>query len=284
MTIPPATVSPYELAPGVEIGGLSLTIIAGPCVIEDEATTLETAEILRDCVAELGASMVFKASYDKANRSSIDSFRGPGLREGLRILERVSAATSLPILTDVHLPRDCAAAAEVCEVLQVPAFLCRQTDLLLAAGETGRSVNIKKGQFMAPEDMLRAVDKVRSTGNDRISVTERGASFGYHNLVVDMRSIPLLQAEGIPVIFDATHSLQLPAAEGDRTGGLRQYAEPLARAAVGAGASGVYMEVHPDPESALSDAATQLPPDRAKKLLADLLRLRSLILDLNGDD
>ncbi len=273
------TPAAYPLATGVEIGGETLPIIAGPCVIENEATTLQVAEMLRNAAGDLGFALIFKASFDKANRSSLESYRGPGLDEGLRVLQSVAAATSLPLLTDVHQPDQCAPTAEVCEVLQIPAFLCRQTDLLLAAGETGRSVNIKKGQFMAPEDMLRAVDKVRSTGNERVSVTERGSSFGYHNLVVDMRSIPALQAAGVPVIFDATHSLQLPAAEGDRTGGVRQYAEPLARAAVAAGASGVYMEVHPDPDAALSDATTQLPPERAIDLIRDLLAIHRLRME-----
>ena len=278
----PDTVAAYSLATGVEIGGAALPVIAGPCVIEDEAITVQMARLLGDASREMGVPLIFKSSFDKANRSSIESYRGPGLDEGLRVLRSVASETSLPLLTDVHEPGQCDPAADVCEVLQIPAFLCRQTDLLLAAGNTGRSVNIKKGQFMAPEDMLRAVEKVRSTGNERVSITERGASFGYHNLVVDMRSIPAIQAEGIPVIFDVTHSLQLPAAEGDRTGGVRQYAEPLARAAIAAGASGVYLEVHPDPDSAKSDATTQLPPERAIRLIGDLVAVHQLLRERSG--
>ncbi len=271
----------FELAPGVDIGGGQLPVIAGPCVIESEETTLQTARLLREMTAELQLPLIFKASYDKANRSSIDSYRGPGI-EGLQVLAAVGRDTGLPILTDVHSPAECEPAAEVCQVLQIPAFLCRQTDLLTAAGRTGRSVNIKKGQFMAPQDMLRAADKVRSTGNDRVSITERGASFGYHNLVVDMRSIALIQAQGLPVIFDATHSLQLPGAEGTHTGGQREFAEPLARAAIAAGAAGVYMEVHPDPDHALSDSTTQLDPQRAKRLVSDLKHLHRTVQELES--
>ncbi len=266
-----------NLAPGVTIGGDDLPVIAGPCVIEGETAVLEIAEVIGAMGRRLGTPLIFKASFDKANRSSIDSARGPGLTEGLRILERAREATGLPVLTDVHEAAQCGPVAEVCEVLQIPAFLCRQTDLIVAAATTGRAVNIKKGQFMAPDDMLRAVDKARSTGNERVTVTERGSSFGYHNLVVDMRGIPMMQAEGIPVIFDVTHSLQLPSADGDQTGGLREYAEPLSRAAVAAGADGLYLEVHPDPDTALSDRTTQLPPERAEALLESLLAIRAAL-------
>jgi 2-dehydro-3-deoxyphosphooctonate aldolase (KDO 8-P synthase) len=269
----------HELAPGVTIGGADLPVIAGPCVIEGESATLEIAETLDAMARRLAVPLVFKASFDKANRSSIDSPRGPRLVEGLRVLRRVTEATGLPILTDVHEAGQCGPAAEVCAVLQIPAFLCRQTDLIVAAASTGRAVNIKKGQFMAPDDMRRAVDKARSTGNERITVTERGSSFGYHDLVVDMRGIPMMQADGIPVIFDVTHSLQLPSGAGEVTGGRREYAEPLARAAVAAGADGLYMEVHPNPDEALSDRATQLPPERAERLLASLLALRAALRD-----
>ncbi|HKI01714.1 MAG TPA: 3-deoxy-8-phosphooctulonate synthase, partial [Thermoanaerobaculia bacterium] len=214
--------------------------------------------------------------FDKANRTSIGSFRGPGLEEGLRVLKLVKAETGLPVLTDVHEPGQCEAAAEVCDVLQIPAFLCRQTDLVVAAARTGRAVNVKKGQFMAPDDMRRVVEKARSTGNGRITVTERGVSFGYHNLVVDMRSFAMLHDDGIPVIYDVTHSLQLPGG-GEQSGGLRRYAEPLARAAVAAGADGVFMEVHPDPDHALSDSAVQLDPERAERLLRSLMGLRKAV-------
>jgi 2-dehydro-3-deoxyphosphooctonate aldolase (KDO 8-P synthase) len=261
------SVASFELAPGVEIGGTALPFIAGPCVIETAEVTLEMARWVAATSAELAMPSIFKASYDKANRSSIDSYRGPGLATGLRVLQQIAAQTSLPILTDVHEPEHCEPAAEVCAVLQIPAFLCRQTDLVLAAARTGRAVNLKKGQFMAPDDMRRAVDKARSTGNERISVTERGFSFGYHNLIVDMRSFAMMHQEGIAVIYDVTHSLQLPGG-GIETGGLRQYAEPLTQAAVAAGADALYLEVHPRPGEALSDRTTQLEPARAAALLA----------------
>jgi len=272
------TSSPIELAPGISLGGSSLPIIAGPCSIESEETTLEVARFLAETAERLAVDVIFKASFDKANRSSLGSYRGPGIDEGLRILAAVGEETGLPLLTDVHGPEQCAPAAEVCDVLQVPAFLCRQTDLVLAASATGRAVNIKKGQFVAPEDMLRAVDKARSTGNDRVSVTERGTSFGYNNLVVDMRGFAIMQAGGVPVIYDVTHSLQLPGG-GVQTGGVRQYAEPLARAAVAAGADGLYVEVHPDPDNALSDSTTQLDPPRAAKLMAELKALHAAMGD-----
>jgi 2-dehydro-3-deoxyphosphooctonate aldolase (KDO 8-P synthase) len=269
--------SPVELAPGVVVGGVDLPVLAGPCVIESEEMALRTAEALAAIGRRLGLPLVFKASFDKANRTSIRSFRGPGLEEGLRILAAVRRATGLPVLTDVHESAQCAPAASVCDVLQVPAFLCRQTDLVVAAAATGRALNIKKGQFMAPDDMRRVVDKARSAGNPRVTVTERGYSFGYHNLVVDMRCFTLLHADGIPVVYDVTHSLQLPSAEGEESGGDRRFAEPLARAAVAAGADGVFLEVHPDPERARSDRATQLAPERAATLLAELAALHRLL-------
>jgi 2-dehydro-3-deoxyphosphooctonate aldolase (KDO 8-P synthase) len=268
------TVRPVELAPGVSVGGESFPFIAGPCVIESEERTLEMARRLAALAHRLALPLVFKASFDKANRSSLKSFRGPGLEEGLRVLRRVKEETRLPLLTDVHEPAQCAAAAEVCDVLQVPAFLCRQTDLLLAAGRTGRAVNVKKGQFLAPEDARWVVDKVASTGNHRVFLTERGVAFGYHNLVVDMRAFTVLHELGIPVVFDVTHSLQLPGGGDGTTGGDRRFAEPLARAAVAAGADGLFMEVHPDPARALSDAATQLPLERAEALAVSVLELR----------
>ncbi len=268
---------PFDLAPGVALGGDAFPAVAGPCVIESEAQTLATAARVAEIARRQGQALIFKASFDKANRTSIASFRGPGLEEGLRILAAVRAATGLALLTDVHAPEQCAPAAEVCDVLQVPAFLCRQTDLIVEAARTGRAVNIKKGQFMAPADMVRSVDKARAGGNARVSVTERGSSFGYHNLVVDMRSFQILHGEGIPVLYDVTHSLQLPAARGDSSGGQREFAEPLARAAVAAGADGVYLEVHLDPPAARSDSATQLDPDRAEALLASLRAVRAAL-------
>jgi 2-dehydro-3-deoxyphosphooctonate aldolase (KDO 8-P synthase) len=273
------TISPVELAPGVVVGGAGgnpLPVIAGPCVIESEDLALEMARTLAAMAGRLGVALVFKSSFDKANRTSLGSFRGPGLEEGLRVLTVVKAETGLPVLTDVHEPAQCEPAAAVCDALQIPAFLCRQTDLVVAAAKTGRAVNIKKGQFMAPEDMRRIVDKARGAGNDRITVTERGASFGYHDLVVDMRSFAMLHDDGIPMIYDVTHSLQLPGG-GEQSGGARRFAEPLARAAVAAGADGVFLEVHPDPSRARSDSAVQLDPARAERLLESLIAVRKAV-------
>ena len=274
------TVERVELAPGITIGGDSLPelipIIAGPCVIESEDLALDMAHTLAAMAERLGLALIFKSSFDKANRSSIGSFRGPGLEEGLRVLSLVKAETGLPVLTDVHEPHQCAPAAEVCDVLQIPAFLCRQTDLVVAAARTGRAINIKKGQFTAPDDMPRIVDKARSTGNEKVTVTERGVSFGYHNLVVDMRSFAMLHDAGIPVIYDVTHSLQLPGG-GEESGGARRFAEPLARAAVAAGADGLFLEVHPDPEHAKSDSAVQLDPERAEALLRSVMAVRRAV-------
>jgi 2-dehydro-3-deoxyphosphooctonate aldolase (KDO 8-P synthase) len=275
------TAPTIELAPGVLIGGGPesdhlLPVIAGPCALESEELALAMARRLLEIAQRLPIAPIFKSSFDKANRSSLGSYRGPGLERGLEILGKVRDETGLPLLTDVHEPHQCAPVAEVVDVLQIPAFLCRQTDLVVAAAETGRAVNIKKGQFMAPDDLGKVVDKARASGNDRITVTERGFSHGYHDLVVDMRAIPMLQAQGIPVVFDATHSLQLPGG-GKETGGVRQYAEPLARAAIAAGADGVFLEMHPDPERALSDSTTQLDPERAEALLESLVRVREAL-------
>jgi 2-dehydro-3-deoxyphosphooctonate aldolase (KDO 8-P synthase) len=262
----------FALAPGVVLGGDALPVVAGPCAVESEETTFEAATAVAAMARRLGLPFVFKASFDKANRSSGDSFRGLGMEAALEILGKVREATSLPILTDVHEPGQCERVAEVADVLQIPAFLCRQTDLIVEAARTGRTVNLKKGQFMAPDQMPRAVEKVRKAGNDRVFVTERGYCFGYHDLVVDMRGFAMMHAEGIPVVFDVTHSLQLPGAgeAGQTTGGARSFAEPLARAAVAAGADGVFLEVHPRPDEALSDSATQLDPQRAEALLGSL--------------
>ena len=267
-----------ELARGIRLGGgAPLPVIAGPCVVESEEVTFEAARAVAAIAARLGCPLVFKASFDKANRSSITAYRGPGLEAGLRILAAVQRELGLPLLTDVHEPAQCARAAEVCDVLQIPAFLCRQTDLVVAAARTGRALNVKKGQFMAPDDMRRVVDKARSAGNERVTVTERGVSFGYHNLVVDMRSFASMQRDGIPVIYDVTHSLQLPGAAAEGTAGAREFAEPLARAAVAAGADGVFLEVHPRPDAALSDRETQLDPARAERLIAALLAIRAAL-------
>lgn len=246
----------------VEVGGVSfsngaeLALIAGPCVIESEEHVLRMAHAIRDAAGPF----VFKASYDKANRTSVESYRGPGLKEGLRILSEVRKL-GIPVLTDIHQPGQAEAAAAAADILQIPAFLCRQTDLLVAAGRTGRAVNIKKGQFVAPADIARAAEKVASTGNTNILLTERGFSFGYNNLVVDMRSLPIMAATGYPVIFDATHSVQQPGAAGNASGGEPQFIEPLARAAVATGIAGVFVEVHDCPERALSDGANALRLD-----------------------
>jgi 2-dehydro-3-deoxyphosphooctonate aldolase (KDO 8-P synthase) len=272
-------IASVELAPGVVVGApgdRSFPVIAGPCVLESEDLAFEMGRALAALAGRLGVALIFKASFDKANRTSIGSFRGPGLEEGLRILGRVKAESGLPVLTDVHEPAQCEPAAEVCDALQIPAFLCRQTDLVVAAARTGRAVNVKKGQFMAPDDMRRIVDKARAAGNERVTVTERGACFGYHNLVVDMRSFAMLHEDGIPVLYDVTHSLQLPGG-GEESGGARRFAEPLARAAVAAGADGVFLEVHPDPPHARSDSAVQLDPGRAERLLRSLLEVRKAV-------
>lgn len=246
-------------------------VIAGPCVMESENLTLEIAEFLAEAAHKLNLPLVFKASFDKANRTSLSSFRGPGLDRGLEILAKVKQATGLPVLSDIHEPGQAALVADVLDVIQIPAFLCRQTDLLMAAARTGRIVNIKKGQFLAPLDLKPAVDKVRAAGNDKIWLTERGSSFGYNNLVVDMRSFSLMRAYDAPLIFDATHSVQLPGGQGLSSGGDRRMALPLARAAVAAGADGVFLEAHPEPDKALCDGPNSLVLDQVPALLQRLL-------------
>lgn len=235
-----------------------LVVVSGPCVIESEEQALDTARTLKEIFDRFGIHFIFKSSYDKANRSALDSFRGPGLKQGLAILKRIRDELDLPIFTDVHTPEEAEKAGAVCDIIQIPAFLCRQTDLLLAAGRSGATVNIKKGQFLSPWDMGNVVEKVLSTGNDKILLTERGTSFGYNNLVSDMRSIPILQQLGFPVLFDATHSVQMPGALGKQTGGKREFVGTLARAALAAGANGIYAEAHAAPEQALSDSASML--------------------------
>ncbi len=252
--------------------GGRLGVVAGPCVVEDRGMLLEVAGELRRIVGELGLPFVFKCSYDKANRTSLRSYRGPGAEEGLAALAEVRESLGVPVLTDVHATEEVRKAAAVVDALQIPAFLGRQTSLLEAAGAAGLPVNIKKGQFLAPGDMARAVEKVRGAGGRQVLVTERGASFGYHNLVVDMRSIAILAETGCPVFYDATHSLQLPGG-GEQTGGERRFASTLARAAVAAGAHGVFFETHPDPAKALSDSATQLPLALVPAFLAELTRV-----------
>lgn len=230
-----------------------LAILSGPCVIESEDHALFTAETLKEICEALDIRLVYKSSYDKANRSSFHSFRGPGLEEGLRILEKVKKEFDVPVLTDVHSPEEARAAGAVCDMLQIPAFLCRQTDLIVAAAETGAIINVKKGQFMAPWDMKNVVEKIVSTGNEKILLTDRGTTFGYNNLVSDMRSIPIMQKLGFPVCFDATHSVQLPGGNGNSSGGQREFIPTLAKAAVAAGCNCLFIESHPDPSSALSD-------------------------------
>jgi len=252
-------------------------LIAGPCVIESEAHALRmAAEIARRARAR-GLRYIFKASYDKANRSSLRGFRGPGMAEGLRILQRVKAAEQVEILTDIHQVCEAQPVAEVADILQIPAFLCRQTDLIQAAARTGRTVNIKKGQFMAPWDMKGAVEKARAAGGNDIILTERGASFGYNNLVVDMRAFALLRGLGVPVVFDVTHSLQLPGAQGDRSGGTPEYIELLARAGVAAGVDGLFLEVHDNPAAALSDGANALPLERLDGVLDQVLAVEAAL-------
>ena len=263
----------FEVGP-VHVGAGELFLIAGPCVIESERHVRFMAEQIQRITADLGVPYIFKASYDKANRTSVKSFRGPGLVEGTAILGRLAKDTGLPVLTDVHEPGHCEVAAEHVDVLQIPAFLCRQTDLLVAAGKTGRAVNIKKGQFVAPWDMNHPVEKVRSTGNERVFLTERGASFGYNTLVVDYRSLPVMRRLA-PVVFDGTHSVQQPSAANGVSGGQPEFIPLLARAAVAAGVDGLFLEVHDDPANAKSDGANALKLDLLKPLLETLLAIHS---------
>jgi 2-dehydro-3-deoxyphosphooctonate aldolase (KDO 8-P synthase) len=273
----------------VAFGGRKpLTLIAGPCAIENEALTLRIAEFLKTLSLELGIELVFKASYDKANRTSVTSFRGPGLEEGLRILQRVKEQLELPVVSDVHDITQIGAAAQVLDMLQIPAFLSRQTDLLVAAGQTGKPINLKKGQFSAPWDIGPGIEKIRSTGNEQILLTERGASFGYNNLVTDMRSLVIMRETGYPVIFDATHSVQLPGGAGGSSGGQRQYVGALSRAAAATGIDGLFWEVHENPDQALCDGPNSLPLDRLKPLLQKILAIDAIAKDLspgvNHDD
>lgn len=276
-----------EISPaGVSIGqlvcgqGQAFVLLAGPCVVESRESALRHALALRTLTDHLQMPFVYKSSYDKANRTSAGSFRGLGSEEGLRILATVKQELGVPIITDVHSPAEATAAAEVADVLQIPAFLSRQTDLLLAAGNTGRVVNIKKGQFLAPGDMQNAAQKVASTGNQRILLTERGASFGYNYLVSDFRALPIMATSGYPVVYDATHSVQLPGGQGSTSGGEREFIAPLARAAVAVGVDGVFMEVHETPKHALSDSASVFPLRQLEPLLRALQRLDRLVKEL----
>src|SRR5258708_9840209 len=269
----------------VRLGGTQpLFLIAGPCVIESEVHAMKMAESIRKIAGECGVPFIFKASYDKANRSSGKSYRGPGMSEGLRILAKIKRQCKVPILTDVHEVSQVAPAAKVCDILQIPAFLARQTDLLIAAGKSRRVVNLKKGQFLSPWEMTNAVEKVASTGNRNILVTERGTTFGYQNLVVDMRAFPIMKKIGYPVVFDVTHSVQLPGGQGSASGGQPEFIEPLARAGVAAGVDGVFLEVHDNPSKALSDGSNALPLDQLGALLARLKELAAMVRGWDGPE
>lgn len=255
------------------------SLIAGPCVIESEELVLSVAGKMKKITEELGIPYTFKASFDKANRTSIHSFRGPGIEEGLRILQKVKDTYGLPVCTDIHEPWQAEKAAQVCDILQIPAFLCRQTDLLVAAAKTGKCINIKKAQFLAPWDMKNCVEKVRESGNDNVMLCERGSTFGYNTLVVDMTGLRVMKDLGVPVIFDATHSVQKPGGNGTSTGGNRQFVEYLAKAAVAVGVDGLFMETHPDPDNALSDGPNMVPLGEMKELLRKLQRVYAAIQD-----
>lgn len=267
-----------EISSGITIGGSSLPLfIAGPCVIESRDHAMKMAETMRSLAEEYGIPLVFKSSYDKANRSSIHSFRGPGIDEGLQILAEVRKSFDMPVLSDIHGADQASPAAEVLDILQIPAFLCRQTDLIVAAARTGKPVNVKKGQFLSPEETKNILDKGAEVDNDKVFLTERGSSFGYQNLVVDMRSFPIMRSLGAPVVYDITHSMQRPGGEGSYTGGTRQFARPLARAAAATGVDGFFMEVHDDPSRALSDKTTQLDIATARGVIEDVLKIHAAL-------
>ena len=266
-----------------EIGGDKLTIMAGPCAIESQDILNRTAEKLIEITEKLGINYIFKSSFDKANRSSITSFRGPGLEKGLEMLAKVKSEFDLPIVTDIHNPDQAAVVAEVADVLQIPAFLCRQTDMLVAAAKTGKIINIKKGQFLAPEQMLPLIKKVEDSGNSNILVTDRGTSFGYNNLVVDFRGIQIMQQFNYPVVFDATHSVQLPGANGTSSGGDRRFVPLLAKSAMAAGANALFFEVHPDPDCAKCDGPNMIPLDKAETLFRHCKEIFELIRSQNAD-
>ncbi len=251
-------------------GGGPLLVIAGPCVIEDEGVTLDTARELKEICARLELPFVFKSSFDKSNRTSVNSFRGPGLEQGLSTLDKVRSEVGVPVITDIHTPEQAAPVAEVVDALQIPAFLCRQTDLLVAAANTGKPVNVKKGQFLSPWDMRNVVEKFASNGNESLMITERGTSFGYNNLVVDFRSFAIMRAFGYPVIYDVTHSLQLPGGLGKKSGGQSEFAPMMARAAAAAGIDGVFFETHPDPEKALCDGPNMIPLAEVEAMLVSM--------------
>ena len=257
--------------------GQPLAVMSGPCVIESEKHSLSTAEMLKKIFSKHKVNYIFKSSYDKANRSSVSSFRGPGLDEGLRILEKVKKELDLPVLTDIHTPSEASAAGEVCDIIQIPAFLCRQTDLLIAAGKTSAVINVKKGQFLAPWDMENVIKKILSVGNKRIIATDRGTTFGYNNLVTDFRGIPIMQGFGFPVCFDATHSVQLPGGLGEQSGGQKEFIPILAKAAIAVGVDCLFIETHPNPKKAKSDAATVLDLKDLPELLEELVQLYRVV-------
>jgi 2-dehydro-3-deoxyphosphooctonate aldolase (KDO 8-P synthase) len=270
-----------EITPDIAFGGSEPPLfIAGPCVIESREHALRMARVIRALRDELRVNIVFKSSFDKANRTSIESFRGPGLQEGLAILRAVKEETGLPVLSDIHEWQQAEPAAEVLDILQIPAFLCRQTDIVAAAARTGKPVGVKKGQFLSPEEAKNILDKGREVGNDKVFITERGSSFGYQNLVVDMRAFPIVRGFGAPMVYDITHSMQKPGGEGKQTGGTPQFARLLARAAAAAGADGFFMEVHDNPPAALSDRTTQIRPDAAREIIADVLAIRAALAPL----
>lgn len=258
--------------------GQQLLLIGGPCVLESEALARKIAETMLEICGRLGISYVFKASFDKANRTSLSSYRGPGIEKGLSILAKLRQELQLPVISDIHDVGQVEAAAEVLDIIQIPAFLCRQTDLLTAAAESGKAINVKKGQFVSPWDMKNVVDKMRGVGGKKIMLVERGASFGYNNLVVDMRSLPIMRSLGCPVIFDATHSVQLPGGSGGTSGGQREFIEPLTKAATAAGIDGLFMEIHPDPDKALCDGPNSIPLDEVEGLLEKIVRIRNAVV------
>lgn len=262
----------------IKIGeGHPLILIAGPCVIESEYITLKTAEKIKNIAIKQKIPFIFKSSYDKANRMSIRSYRGPGIEKGIKVLNKVKTELQLPVLTDVHLPQDVSEVASVADIIQIPAFLCRQTDLAVAVAKSGKVVNIKKGQFLAPWDMKALIEKIELSGSKKILLTERGTTFGYNNLVCDMRSIPIMKSFGYPVIFDATHGVQLPGSKGIASGGMRDMVPFLSRAAVAAGCDGLFLEVHPEPEKALCDASSMLELDRLEKLLIEIKQISEIV-------
>lgn len=261
----------------ITVGNSEIFLIAGPCVIESEDLVMEVAGKMKEITEKLGIKYVFKASFDKANRTSINSFRGPGLEKGLEILSRVKSKYNLPIATDIHEPWQCKEASKVIDILQIPAFLCRQTDLLIAAAETGKAVNIKKGQFLAPWDMKNVIKKFEEVGNPNIMLCERGTTFGYNNLVVDMRALLEMRKLGYPIVFDATHSVQIPGGQGETTGGNREYVYPLMRSAAAIGIDGIFAEVHPDPDNAMSDGPNMLRLDKIEEVLKSVKKFDDIV-------